>query len=33
MFAEIVFAIGVVGIFVAILNIIMVASKASSPAV
>ena len=33
MFAEIVFAIGVLGIFVAILNIIRVTSKASRLAV
>ena len=32
MFGEIVLAIGVLGIFIAILNIVRVASKAGSPA-
>lgn len=33
MFAEIVLAIGVLGIFIAILNIMRIALKASSPAI
>lgn len=33
MFAEIVLAIGVLGIFIAIFNIIRIATKASSPVV